>query len=523
LWAARERSEVSRRRSLAAYADALGALASALSHVPEHAEARRLRAELAWQRFLEAEESGDESEMVVNRRVAELFHDGSLAVALREEGALQVRTRAFPCDCLRKPRDVAPEDLAMHGWHPWSGRLLAGGGPPPADEPEPTSPVSLRVHSSACRTIPVPGAHVWGWKFGEEGRVLVPLTPGPGGEPPPAGVLEALFGNSLFRPRGPGILLGETPAALPVGSWLVVAVAPDGRAARSLARVKRGQQTVLDVTLFRPDEIPPGFLPVLETESTVQGDREVGMSRNARAVRVPDFFLAREVVSAGEYAEFLAASGAEAAARRVPRSSMSPNLPWWPKENGRWVVPTEAWFAAAKSEPDPSIGFPATHVRAWDPEWPVMSITWHDCVAFARWLSAREGRVFTLPIGDQWEAAVRGADARTYPWGSRFDATWCNAVDALRDGPRPVPRSEFPRDESPWGIHGMAGNVQERCLSAAGRQFPRRRQERSAGWSRTSLYARAAHRMADNPASIDSSSGFRLAAVVRLGAPPLED
>ncbi|MEK7469239.1 MAG: protein kinase [Planctomycetota bacterium] len=523
LWAARDRAETSRRRSLEVYADALGALASALSHVPDHAEARRLRAELAWQRFLEAEEAGDESEMVVNRRVAEQFHDGALAEALRDEGTLEVRARAFSCGCLAQGRDVSPGELDLQGWHPWSGRLLAGDSPSFAPEPEPGSPLRLRVHAASCRATPVAGIKAWVWLYAEADRVLVPQTAGSGGEPPPTAAMDALFGASPYRPRGPGRLLASTsPLPLGVGAWLVVVVAADGRAARSLVRVRRGQASVLDVTLFRAGEVPPGFQPILETETTLQGDRDVAMARNAVVERIPDFFLKRDVVSARDYAAFLDGLPPEEAARRVPRSSMAPNRPWWPRVGNKWILPTAEWFAAQKEDPDKSIGFPATHVRAWDPEWPVMSVTWFDAMAYARWLSARDGWLFTLPLGDQWEAAARGVDGRSFPWGKRFDPTWCNVVDSLQDGPRPARPSDFPRDESPWGIRGLAGNVQEQCLNAAGKQFPQRRQNRGSGWSRSFLYARAAHRMANNPASLESTTGFRLAGVVRLGQPHRE-
>ena len=49
----------------------------ALAERPGHRNPRRLTAELFWRRFLGAEESGDEKEMQVSRRMVEQYNDSS--------------------------------------------------------------------------------------------------------------------------------------------------------------------------------------------------------------------------------------------------------------------------------------------------------------------------------------------------------------------------------------------------------------------------------------------------------------
>jgi formylglycine-generating enzyme required for sulfatase activity len=118
----------------------------------------------------------------------------------------------------------------------------------------------------------------------------------------------------------------------------------------------------------------------------------------------------------------------------------------------------------------------------WDPhsdEFPSVPLGLHDKpVVYINWYQANDFcSVYLrrklqcpetyLPSSAQWEMAARGTkDERRYPWGDEptidrggIIELRCNVRETgLR---RPVDVTEFPKDLSPFGVFGMAGNVSE--------------------------------------------------------------
>ncbi|MGZ8975703.1 SUMF1/EgtB/PvdO family nonheme iron enzyme, partial [Methylomagnum sp.] len=91
---------------------------------------------------------------------------------------------------------------------------------------------------------------------------------------------------------------------------------------------------------------------------------------------------------------------------------------------------------------------------------PVTRVSWHDALAYCRWLCEATGRSIALPSEAEWEKAARGMDdARAYPWGDAFDAAKCNTRESGFDGTSPV--GIFAQGASPFGCLDMAGNVWE--------------------------------------------------------------
>ena len=61
--------------------------------------------------------------------------------------------------------------------------------------------------------------------------------------------------------------------------------------------------------------------------------------------------------------------------------------------------------------------------------------------------------------GSMDSKAARGVDGRPYPWGSAWDARYCNTKEAGIGTTTPVDR--YPMGASPYGIMDMCGNVWE--------------------------------------------------------------
>ena len=141
---------------------------------------------------------------------------------------------------------------------------------------------------------------------------------------------------------------------------------------------------------------------------------------------------------------------------------------------------------------------------------PVVYVTWHEALAYARWLAEATGKPYRLPTEAQWEKAARGdKDRRGYPWGDDFDAAKCNMANTGIDTTSAV--GMFPGGASPYGVLDMSGNVWEWCSSLY-RDYPYNsndgREDLEAAGSRVlrggafyadRRYVRCAYRLMFNP------------------------
>jgi toxoflavin biosynthesis protein ToxD len=90
---------------------------------------------------------------------------------------------------------------------------------------------------------------------------------------------------------------------------------------------------------------------------------------------------------------------------------------------------------------------------------PVWTVPPQAADTYARWLADRTGRAFRLPTEAEWEYAASGGDGRQYPWGEEFRPEAANTVEA---GPlTTTPIGIHPAGRGPFGLHDMAGNVEE--------------------------------------------------------------
>lgn len=212
------------------------------------------------------------------------------------------------------------------------------------------------------------------------------------------------------------------------------------------------------------------------------------------AREIPGFLIGREEISMVEYAEFLQAmhDDGKPVEALEPMHTYPPDyrpLIWTGSDATLRVVPVPGLEDA-----------------------PAMGVTRHQAQLYLAWRSGRDGRPYRLPTEEEWVRAARGGDLRQYPWGSAFSARFCVHEGWFQLDPRPPTRArQAPEDVSPFGVHDMAGSVQEWVSSfyeARNNSFQVRGGSWSAGQGAAAVTQR--HRVGEDVVTLDF--GFRLAA-----------
>jgi formylglycine-generating enzyme required for sulfatase activity len=187
---------------------------------------------------------------------------------------------------------------------------------------------------------------------------------------------------------------------------------------------------------------------------------------------------------------------------------------------------------------------------------PVVYVSWHDAIAYCRWLSESTSKHYRLPTEAEWEKAASWdtnwdeglrtkdpyegktcaegtlrARKRRYPWGGGWEPGRCNTVEAEENGTTPV--DAYPQGASPYDLLDMAGNVWEWTASLWGTdwykpgfQYPydptdgRENLEagdhlcrvlRGGSFAYTEHFSRCAYRYRNFPESYSDGIGFRVA------------
>ena len=159
----------------------------------------------------------------------------------------------------------------------------------------------------------------------------------------------------------------------------------------------------------------------------------------------------------------------------------------------------------------------------------VVFVSWHDAVAYCRWLSGREDAEFRLPTEAEWEYACRAGFSTPFASGDEPPPgveknqrrTWF--PDQWRStGENVVPLHVGRTTPNPWRLFDMHGNVEEWCLDWYG-PYPDRdasdpagpregdfRVTRGGSHSTETYYLRSANRAGAVPEERNWLIGFRV-------------
>ena len=173
-------------------------------------------------------------------------------------------------------------------------------------------------------------------------------------------------------------------------------------------------------------------------------------------------------------------------------------------------------------------------------EHPVVNVSWHDAVAFCKWLSGKEDKTYRLPTEAEWEYACRAGTTTRYSSGDDPEtlAKVGNVADATFKASFPSggytikahdgfvftsPAGSF--QPNAFGLYDMHGNAWQwwadkygdRYYAAASAEDPPGpdtgdlRVLRGGSWVDGPIFARSSKRSAITPGSRFDGTGFRVA------------
>ncbi len=156
---------------------------------------------------------------------------------------------------------------------------------------------------------------------------------------------------------------------------------------------------------------------------------------------------------------------------------------------------------------------------------PVVCVTWHDAVAYTKWLSRKTGKKYRLPTEAEWEYVARAGTSTWYWWGDNLGRNKANCPGCGSrwdmDMNSTAPVGSFAAN--PWGLYDTAGNVWEWTCSQATSSYdgsekkcllsdPSARIVRGGSWNHGDASSvRSADRNGDEPNYRNSDVGLRLA------------
>lgn len=280
---------------------------------------------------------------------------------------------------------------------------------------------------------------------------------------------------------------------LGMGSYLVRAECPGYRPISLPVHIDRQERCLVTVRFRRESEIGSEFVQIPPGEFWMGGDDQTLKSVPLEKRFVDEFAIARFPVTFAQYRDFLAAAVRDdrERARALLPTFVIDDTPVWTLDQG-----------------EPRFGRNEAETEAFE-RWPVFEVTYPQARAYCEWRSEVDGQTYDLPTDEEWEKAARGVDARTYPWGLRYDASFCKNSGSTETKAQPEPVGRYETDCSPYGVRDMAGGIREWCSSWIDEKDGLR-VVRGGSWNFGSVAAHCAYRLGCDEEQAYPFIGFRI-------------
>jgi len=150
---------------------------------------------------------------------------------------------------------------------------------------------------------------------------------------------------------------------------------------------------------------------------------------------------------------------------------------------------------------------------------PIVGVSWHDAVAYTKWLSNQTDNIYYLPTEAEWEYAARAGTETKYWWGNDIgkNRANCDGCGSQWDNKQTAPVGSFSANK--FGLYDTSGNVWEWTCSektdkyngkeknCINKNSNKNRVLRGGSWYSYPRYVRTAYRPGGTP---DDRGGFRV-------------
>ncbi|HTC94768.1 MAG TPA: SUMF1/EgtB/PvdO family nonheme iron enzyme [Terriglobales bacterium] len=314
--------------------------------------------------------------------------------------------------------------------------------------------------------------------------------------------------HSIFRlDPSTGSRLGSGKisfSGLPPGSYMLLLTTLDYAETRVPFKMDRMGTVNRRIEMPLSKDILPGFFYVAGGDVWVGGESANALPRQKKTIA--PFLMYHDEINMGDYAQFLKGVGS-AAKTHMPRDFGKP-----------LAVLTSSGLA-------PANGGDADKFA----QSPVRGISYNDVMAYIDWRSKRDGVAYRLPTEIEWEGTCRGTDGRKYSWGNQPGRGLAIVMQGYGDSGANISwKWEDYKDESPFGVHNLAGGVAEWTSSLYDEKAKPtdpvygQRAIRGDAWSLPPTGLQCAFRTSGQPDYFHPTIGFRLATdwpVKRTGTP----